>query len=120
MHFAFRAVGLSEGGIGKPPFDLGEGYIKNLVKKGHQLRGLWPKTSGRMTLMRHFVWYISSMRRSKEDLLNLKYLWYSSKKITCKTFPFPCNVYRDLNVVLGCNLSQWLGLIVDCGHVAGS
>jgi hypothetical protein len=70
--------------------------------------------------MRHFVWYISSMRRSKEDLLNLKYLWYSSKKITCKTFPFPCNVYRDLNVVLGCNLSQWLGLIVDCGHVAGS
>ena len=55
MHFAFRAVGLSEGGIGKPPFDLGEGYIKNLVKKGHQLRGLWPKTSGRMTLMRHFV-----------------------------------------------------------------
>jgi hypothetical protein len=61
VHFAFRAV-LTEGEIGKSPFGFGEGQTsiccqKIFKKKGHQRRGLWPKTSQQMTLMRHFVCY---------------------------------------------------------------
>ena len=97
MHFALRAVGLPADGIGIPPSSLGEGLtVSKLIKKGHQLRGLWPKTSGRMTLMRHFVCYCLSTLAAKLYLLNLNGLTAAVAKITGKTFRSHCNVYKVL------------------------
>lgn len=45
--------------------------MKNL-KKGHQRRGLWPKTSLTDDPMRHFVWSFRSMQRAKVLLAESK------------------------------------------------
>src|SRR5271170_106504 len=54
------------------------------TKKGHQRRGLWPKTSLLMTLMRHFVCLGVEQSGCQTRQTDSKWLSRLSEKNTCK------------------------------------